>query len=591
MKLAVVVLAACSSAAQPVAAPTPAAPQPAAPVVAAADLTALTEIDASDPGSVDRAVTAADAAGARRDVRAVGALGALATRPPEKPLIAAQVGAVRALGKIAAPAAVDALLAVVARELPPRPTDPATGETYTLALVATGAAINALAEQRDPRATPALVRAFYRVPELSSQLRRATALGPAAIAPFVEVLRGNRDDAIGKHVDQACDPQGSCRPLAARDFYAALVLGDLRATSAVPDLLVALARPALPIFVIDGEVSPTTQHEAIYDALRRIGSSEAAPALAKIWSDPKLPAHERALAAAAYPFVATGAADALWTIAADNTEPAELRSAAATAYARLARDPHHAAKLVALATTYLDASATKRARAAKALPKKRQADDMLAEHKDALERGKVKLLALANDPKSSIAEIKAGTAALKKAEAEYTTAKAKHRATTAPWRDADAAATADLGYARALETDVARIELASRCLDDATCYAAAIAIDASSVVRRVKSLMPGVEAWTEDQKQGLVEAYADRALLELAKRKATPQLDAVLAGLASENRYVREAILLALPHLAPSPCPACIAKLDAALEAGRGKPHLAASQIETEVVRNHLRAR
>lgn len=65
----------------------------------------------------------------------------------------------------------------------------------------------------------------------------------------------------------------------------------------------------------------------------------------------------------------------------------------------------------------------------------------------------------------------------------------------------------------------------------------------------------------------------------------------MLEALASEDRLVREAILNALPRIAPTKCPACVAVLDAALESGRSKTYLAALQIETQVVRNYMASR
>jgi hypothetical protein len=603
MKLAIVLVAACGSSSPPVVAPTnttgPAKPPPAASTRDDDEnLRAVRELDEANPRSVDKAQKAAEALGDAGNPRAIDALAALAARPPSKKLIAAEVAAIRALGKLKQPKAVDALLLVAARELPPRPLDRSMEEPYALALATAGAAINALAEQGDPRATTTLVKLIYVVPELTSQLRRAfAALGPEPAKQFIDVLDGKHAEVEAlfkaKQLDKACDPQGQCQPVAARDFYAALVLGDLRADRAVGALTGALARPALPVYLYDGELSPNTQHDAIFDAFRKIAQPQTAPLVHKIWADPKQPAAARALAAATYGFVVPDntAADELWKIAADNSAEDGLRTEAATAFARITTDKQHAPRFITLANRYIDASAKKRAAADKALAKKQLADNDFEKAKDTLERAKAKLLALTQDQTTTADQIRAGTETAKRAEADFKAAKQKHREKIAPWRTNDTAATAYLGFARMFQTHVARVELASRCAADTSCYAAAVSLDANAAVALVTPLLPGVETWTEEQKQGLIEAYADRALLELGKRKATDQLDAVLAGLASENRLVREAILRVLPHLAPSPCSTCIAKLDAALAAGRGKPHLASLQIETEVLRNYLRSR
>jgi hypothetical protein len=605
MRIALVLLAACGSTAAPVVAPSNTTGPTSAPTVAPAapandeDLRALREIDDANPRSVDKAQKAATALGEAGGARGIDELAALALRPPTKQLISAEVAAIRALGKRKQqPKAVDALIAVAARELPPRPLDHAMEDAYALALATAGAAVNALAEQGDPRATSTLVKLIYVAPELTSQLRRAfAAFGPEPVKQLVDVIDGKHAEVEAlfkaKRLDQACDPQGNCQPLASRDFYAALVLGDLHAERAVPALLGALTRPPLPVYLYDGELSPNTQYDAIFDALRKIGQAQTAPLVRKIWSDPKQPAALRSLAAATYGFVVpdTAGAEALWAIAADNSADDTLRTEAATAFARITSDKQHAARFTTLATKYIDASAKKRAAADKGLAKKQQADTELDKVKDSLDRAKSKLIALTQDPAATADQIRAGTETAKRADADFKAAKTKHREKTMPWRQNDMAASAYLAYARMFQSHVARVELASRCAADTKCYAAAIALDVNAAVALVKPLLPGVETWTEEQKQALVEAYADRALLELGKRKATDQLDAVLAGLASENRFVREAILLVLPKLAPSPCPACITKLDAAIESGVGKTHLAALQIETEVLRNYLRSR
>ncbi|MBA3499018.1 MAG: hypothetical protein H0T65_01510, partial [Deltaproteobacteria bacterium] len=113
----------------------------------------------------------------------------------------------------------------------------------------------------------------------------------------------------------------------------------------------------------------------------------------------------------------------------------------------------------------------------------------------------------------------------------------------------------------------------------------------SDAVLQLRASIPDVAQWTDEQKQGLVQAYVDRAALELGRRKAGAKLDAVLDAIASEDRPIREALLIALPKLAPAKCAACVDKLDVVIEAGRSKSYLSALQLETQIVRNVLKSR
>ena len=439
---------------------------------------------------------------------------------------------------------------------------------------------------------------LYRAPELAMQIRRALAItGGMAAAEMRKVIRGEHAaiEALlrDRKLDQYCPAGGQCQQLGVRDFYAALVLGDLHDASAVGDLLAALEKPGLPPYVIDDTPAPMTQHTAIFDALRKIGAADSAAKLRALYTNSKTALADRSGAAGAYAFVVhdQAGADELWKIAADNTADDMLRVEAATAYARIARDKARIGVFGAMAKKYVEASAKKRTAADKQLKAKQAADNDLAKAKDALDAAKAKLIALTQDQSKTAVEIRAGTEATKRVEADYKAAKKKHRTQTSEWTMNDSAAKAYVGYARMFQTHVARVEVAVRCAEDVDCYAAALSTSATDAVQHVKPFIADVDTWTDDEKQGLVDAAVDRAALELGKRKATAKLDVVLDTLASENRLVREALLLALPHLAPTPCPACVTKLDAAIESGRTKTYLAPVQIETQVLRNYIKSR
>ncbi|HEV7555286.1 MAG TPA: hypothetical protein VGO00_07530, partial [Kofleriaceae bacterium] len=333
---------------------------------------ALADIDPNNPRSVDSAAQAAEAMGEARLPGAIDALIGLSRQPVSKTAIIAEVSAIRALGHFAAdkPKVAAALVAIIERELPPHPkptNDAAREEPFALALASAGAAINALAELRTTVGIDALVLAMYRMPELFTQIQRAlVASGPAAETVLVHVLRGDHAavNALfkAKSLDRYCDPGGSaCEPVSAKDFYPAAVLGDFHDDAIVPDLMQALERKPAPVYFYDDQPSPNTQHTAIFDALRKLGSTSSAASVRARWIDPKVDVQTRILAVATYPFVVRDAADVdqLGAIAADNTADDNLRQEAATAFARLARSPKDISLLQKLAKRYLDASTTK----------------------------------------------------------------------------------------------------------------------------------------------------------------------------------------------------------------------------------------
>ncbi|MBA3500649.1 MAG: hypothetical protein H0T65_09765, partial [Deltaproteobacteria bacterium] len=319
---------------------------------------ALTDVDEANPRSVDSATKAADALGESQTAGGLEALVDLANKPVSKKLITAQVAAIRAIGKYDndKASAVGALSKVIDREPPPHPrlakdkeTRRASEEKFSMFLATTGAGINALAELRAPSAAKTLVLSIYRTPELFDQIRRAlVGAGPDAKGELKKILQGSHAEVNqlfkDKRLDKYCGdkndaPPDQCQPVSAKEFYAAVVIGDFYDPATTADLLAALKRnPPTPAYYLDEQPGPT-QYNAIFDALRKIGSAEAAPTVLAMWNAaaPK-PAKGAApapggdmmtkiLALSAYPFLArdmTGVAD-LGKIAADNTADDGLR--------------------------------------------------------------------------------------------------------------------------------------------------------------------------------------------------------------------------------------------------------------------------
>lgn len=566
---------------------------------------AIAEVDDASASSVDSALKAADALGEARLPAGTPVLAELAGKPATKRLVAAQVAAIRALGKLEGDRAraVAALLPLVEREPPPHPREAADGaersrrlERFELALAVTGAAINALAELRAEAAAGALVLAMYRVPELNMQIRRAlVASGPGAAGELRQILRGEhaavnqlfRAGRLDRHCSE--DAPTDCRPVSAMDYHAATALGGFHDAAAVPDLLAALKRPAAPAFVVDDQPGPS-QHVAILDALRRIGAPEAAPPLRALWAERKQEVATRAAAMATYAIVApdAAAAEELGRIATDPRAEDELRQEAAAALARLSRDPRAIATLQALARRYLDESAKQRRDFDRAKPRIDAADKELAPAKQALDASKAALFALAKDPQATAEQIRAATDAARKLEADYKLARQKHREQVGPLKAAEQAAGAYLAFARTFQIHIARVEVALRCKQDLTCFAATLRLTTDDAAKNVLPYIKDVFDWKPEDRRELVAAAVERAVLEISKRGAAAQgLAGALLDLAtSEHRLVRQSVLLALPRIAKLPCAECVEKLELAIEASEGKPAVSDLVFETVLARN-----
>ena len=590
---------------------------------------ALTEVDEANPRSVDSAQKAADALGESKLDGGLDALIEIATKPVSKKLIAAQVAAIRAMGKYdsAKQKAAGALIKIIDRDPPDHPRTAkdkeqgrALEEKFGLFLGVTGAAINALGDLRTPSASKTLVLSMYRTPELFTQIRRAlAACGPEAEDQLRKILRGENQEVNqlfkDKKLDKYCGDKGDappdqCQPVSAKLFYPAVVLGDFYDPKSVPDLLAAFKQgPPLPQYYADDQPSGSTQYNAIFDALRKIGSSEGAETVRAMWdkgggggggkkgkgapeADPG-DLMTRILAVGAYPFLTRDGAgtDALGKIAADNGADDNLRQEAAVAFARLSRDAGDIKVLTDLAQKYFDAS-DKKTKEAAGKPKADAdaADKEFEKAKKKLDDAKVNALKVTKDPSKTAADIKAATEAAKAVEEEFKAAKAVHKQKTAPFKQAEGAAKAYKQFARMFQTHIARIEVAIRCKQDMNCFAGTLKSNPDEAAKNCAPYIKDIKDWTKDEKLGLLEGEVERAMLELGKmgQKASGLTDALLDAAKSDDRLIRQSILLALPKVAKVPCGNCEAKLDAAIKAGEGKTTLGDLNLETTMLRNYF---
>jgi hypothetical protein len=598
---------------------------------------ALAEVDEANPRSVESATKAADAMGESKLPDGLDALIEIAQKPVTKKLITAQVAAIRAIGKYTgdSPRASAALIKIIDRDPPPSPRTAkdkdqmrTLEEKYGQSLGVTGAAINALSDLHVPSSARTLALSMFRTPELFVQVRRAlVATGPTAFEELRKVLAGTHPEVNqlfkDKHLDRYCGdrndaPLDQCQPVSAMQFYAAVVIGDFYNDKAVPELLNALKSPPLPVYYTDDQPSPNTQYNAIFDALRKIGSPEGAGTVRAMWQGRGAPAaapraargsrrgaepaqagggeadlNTRLLAIGAYPFLTRDDAgvDELGKIAADNKADDNLRREAATAFARLAHDPKDIAVLEGLAQKYFDASAKKRAEAdGKPKAAADTADKEFAKAKKLDDDAKATVLRATHDNTKTAADIRAATDEAKKAEDAFKVAKKTHTDAVAPYKAADGAAKAYKGFARMFQTHIARIEIAIRCKQDINCYGASLKLKPAEAARNNTPYIKDIKDWTADEQLGLVEANIERAMLEIGKRgaKASSLTAALLDSAKNDNRLIRQSVLLALPKIASVPCANCEAKLQEAIRAGEGKTTLGDLNLETTMMKNYF---
>ena len=610
---------------------------------------ALTEVDEANPRSVDSAQKAADALGeAAQDPASDAGLDALidlSSKPVTKKLIAAQVSAIRAIGKFqnAKPKATAALIKLIERDPPPHPRTAkdkenarALEEKYGLFLGITGASINALGDLRVTTAVKTLVHAMYLTPELFTQIRRAlVASGPEAETALRKILTRQDPDVAqlfkDKKLETYCgdrgdEPPDQCQAVSAMDFYPAVVLGDFYDPASVPDLLAVLDRPMAPQYYQEDAPSGSSQYNAVFDSLRKIGSAAAADKVRSMWDKaapkPKAPPKgkgkgapaadagdsggggadvmTRILAVGAYPFVAhddAGVAE-LGAIAFDNHADLNLRTEAATAFARLSRDPAHIKELNDLADQYYKQAAEYRAKAdAKPKADADAADKEFEVARKKKDDAKSDALKATNDKSKNAADIRAAAENAKKAEDDFKVAQQKHKEAIKPFKDLDTRAKGLKYTGRMFQIHIARVEVALRCKSDISCYVATLQEkpDGSESKKNVAQYIKDIDAWSKDEtaKDEMAQLYegeVERSMLELGKmgQKAASTMPALLDAAKSEDRLVRQSILLALPKVAKVPCDTCEAKLDEAIKAGEGKSTLGDLNLETTMLRNYF---
>jgi HEAT repeats/PBS lyase HEAT-like repeat len=551
---------------------------------------AIEEVDPANPRSVESARLAAEALGSAKLDDALEPLIKAANGSEAKPV---RGQAILSLGELGNPGAVPTLANIIREDFDPQ--NPAMH----------GAAIIALGKIKSPTAVPVLVEAMYRLPFFFKQVRRAlVASGPTVTDRIKGVLEGGDGDINTLFKDKKLDlycgdvgkeqrPLADCSPVSAMDYYAAIIAGDLYDPSLVPALLKALARESKPAYYLDDAPGPPAQNGAL-DSLRKIGSPAAAQAVLDLAMSTK-DLNLQPMAIGVYSFVSTSGAektgtttglDALSKMVADTTVDFTVRLESATAFARLARSVDRMKVLQDQVKQF--ESGTKDARAkADGAPKAALAaaqapyDLARADYKkanDAVSRaGGVKRAAT-----ELIVKTTETKTALDKVTKPYNEAKAAYDAVDAKAKNYKASQ-------RVFETHLARIEIAARCKDDAACYGGTLKAKFDDIKPKLAPYINGLDAFTQDEKDELLAAQIERAMLELGKmgNKGVSQTDALLEAAKSTDRIVRQSVMLALPKIAGKSCKDCGVKLDAAIAAGENKTTLGNLNYETEVLRSY----
>jgi HEAT repeats len=564
---------------------------------------AIEEVDKDNPRSVESARLAAEALGKSRGADGKSSLdGALEilvqaanNTGAAKPL---RGQAILSLGDLGDPRAVPALANIIREDFnPQRP------ELH-------GAAIIALGRIKSPESVPVLLEAMYRLPFFFKQVRRAlVASGGATVSGRVSKILSGEDADINalfrdKKLDTYCGdpgkdpaPAADCLPVAAMDYYAGIIAGDLYDTSLVPSLLKALAREPKAAYYVDFAPGPPATNAAL-DSLRKIGSAEAAGPVLALWSNKDASANLRPMAANVFSYLSRdgsekvgtiSAVDALGKIAADNGADQGLRLETAVAYARLANRADQIPLLRTLADKYQEAS-DKAKKEADGAPKAayEKVKGPYDAAKAALDVAKKKVRDNGGEGKAPVAMIEAVTAA----KTEFEKAKEPYTKARTAWKTLEDTSEAYRGYQRVFETHIARIEIAVYCdgkPDPLACRAGTLTQKGDEILERLKPYI-NTAGYTDADKKELVAAQIERGLLDLGKLgpKAASTLPALLDGVKSKDRLVRQSVLLALPKIADKSCKECATKLDAAIKAAQGDTTLADLNAETEVLRSYF---
>lgn len=507
---------------------------------------AVEEFDLGDRREIEDAAAAAEALGRSKNTDAVQTLISAATRKMPKLSEGQRVrlAATSALGAFGEnPRAIDTLIKILT-------TDPKEQLPQLNA-----AAANALAVTGSEKAIEPLLVALFEIAPIYPQVRSALSrVGKPAIAELLKVFKGKhakinelaKEHGFATDCDKEMGPNSKCKAPGNLKFKSAALLGDLRATKAVPALIAALGDSANVSFFDPKSGAPgPPDHNAILDALRNIGGPKAIDAVYDYMKASSTDDQTRPLAIDVYSMLSrdTKALKWLGDLFQDGSQEEQMRAAAALAYARLVR------------------------KKAQLKPIQKVIDMQLDKAKEW-------------DAKAEKAEKAAAKAKNEEEKSEKEEEKSNAEATASDYR----------GFAREYEQHKTRAMVGVECGDKPECYAEFLNLNGKGVVERLKI----ANHRKGDMKKQDMAAYRiaalERSLIELAKlgSKASGVVDDLLEHADSTDRIIRQGVNLALVQAAPKPCEKCVERLEAVIEEQKSQTTLDYLTADTKIVKNYF---
>jgi len=496
-------------------------------------ITAVEEFDVTDDQEIQDAAIAAEALGKAKAKESIQVLISAATKKEKlRQGQMVRIAAVKALGGFGDdPRAIETIVKVLETK--------ADRETIRL----NAAAANALAETGSETAILPLLKALYEISPIYQQVRTAiTTIGKPVIPELIKVFTGKHSEMnkladknnFAKNCEEKEGPGTTCIAPGNLRFKAATLLGDMRATDAIPALTAALKEKAAVSFFDPKSGAPgPADHNAIVDALRKMGAYSAADAVSDYMQAESTDDMIRPLAIDAYSMLAkdTKALGYLKKTFENTENEMPMRQAATLAYARLAKTDKQIAPIQEII------------------------DLQLKSAKDSLDK----------------------------------VAKAK---TEDQKNELTGAANDYFGFAREYEQHRTRARAGVVCKSDVACYQSLLTLDAKGVVEKLNipnHRAPGSKMKKQDMQTYQIAA-SERALLELAKmgKAAEPALKDLLKHAESTDRIIRQGVLLALVQVAPSPCDECVSRLAAVIDAQKGQTTMDNLTSDTRIVMNYF---
>lgn len=494
---------------------------------------AVENFDVTDEREVEDARAAAEALGRAKSPEGIQALITVATKKETlRQGQRARIAAVRALGAFGNDArALDTIIRILQAE--------AKVETIRL----NAAAANALAETRSPKAILPLLTALFEVPPIYQQVRTAlTTIGKPVVPELIKIFNGTHAEInklAAKHnfatdCEKGEGPGTTCVAPGNLRFKAATLLGDMRATEAIPALTKALSKPEAVSFFDPKTGAPgPSDHTAILDALRNMGATSAADEVSTYMQSESTNDVIRPLAVDVYSMLAkdTKALGFLQKTFEDQDNEMPLRQAATLAYSRLVTSDKQLEPIQEIIDRQLKSAKEADQKAAKA----KQAD--------------------------------------KKKEAEGT-------------------ANDFRAFAREYEQHRTRARTGIVCKGKLDCYRELLKMSPQQIEEKLK--IPRHQKNQAEASRKYLEGYRiaalERALLDIAKmgKKGAPALDDLLKLAESTDRIVRQGVLLALIQAAPSPCDQCATRLNEIIASQSSQSTLGYLTADTRIILNYF---